>query len=516
MKKLALAVFACVLIAAVYFFAFGGGSSVTDTENALPKVPDNEMYVVMKLKNPGVTAKYLRSFADRLPDLIAKHKDKMPDAYDDYAGRAGDEEMRDGIGKFCAILDIAKEGAVLFHGVKSGDLEDEAETKGSFGAAIFPKEGDAEAAAAQIAKILGAEDSFIEWDNELNGRGWILETGDDGEKLFIFGADGMKEKAVLISDNGEDIEKMTVALRDKSARFEIKRHNSGDDYILIGAEIKNDKGEDAKFTAEIALAKDDKSSHIQFYSNAMQIATQITSGSIPRSSIKGKDVPLYGEGAVALVAALDIPFACFTAFPRESDPAGALFDKFADKAELLPPGMEDSIKAVMRDGRISCAASINAAGDEISAGYFIVESGEKKSLDSLFSLAGMFMREETKIEGWDDARTMRMSAKANVIAARRDGAILLGLGLPEDYAKKAAVPKGIADFASPVDLANLVATAALFNLKSPLTGQSGSELLLRDSGLSELIGDSGISALQLRVINPENMNIGIYTDREIR
>jgi hypothetical protein len=513
MKKLALAVFACVIIAAVYFFAFGGGSSTAGPEDALPKVRDNEMYVVMKLKNPGGTARSLRSFADMLPDIIAKHRDKMPDGYDDYVGSAGNEEMRDGIGKFCAVLDIAKEGALLFHAEKGwyAKDEDEDETKGSFGAAIFPKEGDAEAAAVRIARILGAEDGFIEWDNELNGRGWILEAGADRDKLFIFGADGMKENTVLISNSGEDIEKMTAALRDKSARFEIKRHNSGDDYVLIGGEIEDNNGAEAHCVTEIALAKDDKSAHLQFYSDAMRIAA----GSIPKSSIKGKDIPLYGDGAVAFVAAVDIPFACFTVFPRESDPVGAFFDKYMSKGASPLPAMEDSVKAVMRDGRISFAASINPAGDELSAGYFIVESGEKDGLDVLFSLGNIFMREETKIEGWDNARTMRISAKANIVAAKKDGAILVGFGRPEDYAKKAAVPKGIADFASPVDLVNLVATSALFNLKSPITGQSGSELL-RGSGLSELIGDSGISALQLRVINPENMNIGIYTDREIR
>ena len=514
-KKILIALAAVAVIAVAVLMRVSppkiGGEPFTAPEMAFPKVGDGDHYVLFKLENPELMRNKLDAMAKMLPALADKKFSSALDSFEQL-GRSLSaltsddidttelDSMRsalDGLDAAKKYLDMAKQGAVL---IVSGDSHNAAQ-KSELHLSFFP---DAEKFDAYIASAANLK----KWETSKAGPKGGAWTIGDGVYMLRTG-DG--DDVVLISDAESGIDRMLEAMKKPASRMEIKRFNQGPDYVQARVPIPvRDTGEVKTGFAELAWVEDDRSAHLQIHTDIYSV---MTGRAVPKSGLEGKDLPLLGRGDLAFVGAVDLPYACFAAFPLEEDPVGKVLSLFGDE---LPAMYMNDIKAIVEQSRASAVVVADPATGEPNTAYLVLETKAKSAVDRYYGLAGFFMQPAT-LSGWDSALALSIGGLGvDPILARRGDIVLMGIGKPADYAVEATVPKDIADFAAPHDLLNFVATSALLDASDSSLGQKLQEELLGEGippSVIETLGIDKLEAVQFRMMTPEKANLGLYWDR---
>jgi hypothetical protein len=244
----------------------------------------------------------------------------------------------------------------------------------------------------------------------------------------------------------------------------------------------------------------------------------MTERSVPKSGLDG-NLPMLGRGDLAMVAAVDVPFLCFSMFPTASNPVKVFLSDFA--SGRFPLAQMQDLTAILESGRVSVVVVADQLKNEPNAAYIVVESKAAESMDRVFALASLFLGSSVDLPGWNSAYSSSIVGGHSVVAARRSDAILFGIGRAEEYAQSPTIPEDIGDFADPHDLVNIVARKPFIDVAEYFFGNAArSKLIERDmwslapedikSKLKE------IEAIQLRVMTPEYSNFGIYWGRQGR
>ena len=487
----------------------------TSPEAAFPKLAEAENYVLFKLENPQSMQGKLDALARMLPALGDRRFGSALDAFEQL-GRSfaelasgdvdttGLDQVRtalDGLDTAKRYLDLTKRAAVL---VVSGDNAGRSGQPEIF-LSFIPN-------AEKFDAYLASTTDLQKWETDkagAKGSAWIVG-GDAGSADLYMLRTGDGENVVLVSDSEKGIERMLEAKRKPEARMEIKRFNQGPDYLQARLPVAvKDTGEEKNAFAELAWVEDERSAHLQIHTDIYSV---MTGRSVPKSGLEGKDLPLLGSGDLALVAAIDLPFACFSVFPAEEDPVGRALSFFEGE---LPEMYLSDIKSIVEQGRVSAVIVADPATGEPNTAYLVLETKAKGAVDRYYGLAGFFMQ-PVALEGWDSALSMSIGLPQNPIVARRGDIVLMGIGRPEDYAVAATVPKDIADFAAPHDLMNFVATSSLLKASGSSLGRTLQKQLIGADVPAEVIETLGIDeldAVQFRMMTPEKANLGLYRDR---
>ena len=470
-------------IAAGMFFFPSGESS----ESALPSLADDAPYVLVKLENPLLLQKGITSL------LSLKSVFEKNDSADDAINIAV---------LLAAHLDIAEEMAIL---LPPKDIS-------RFYMSFFPVSDKFD---SFIANPSFPAFKATKWQTD-KGEGWKLGVaflnfaGDGGHaELYVLKTSLGGRDIVLIAENEQGIDRMLEAKKSSSARLKIKRYNPGKDYIQTRTPLKPlDGGETKQGITEFALASDKTSAHLQIYTDCYSL---LSGGNVPKSGLKGDDLPILGDGNLAAVFACDIPYTCFATQPTSKDPIRSVLEYVKP---LLGEEYTNDIRKIMESGRLSAVVTVSPVDEKHSTAYFVIESKAKAELDKFYSLISKIMT-PSSLKGWDSAGFADES-DVSVLAARRGDILLLGIGTMSSYQKEATVPDNIKSFAAPHDLMNFVATSALLNVAQKELGEMAKSELedygVDISGLSS--SDIDINSVQFRVITPEKADYGIYWDEK--
>ena len=396
-------------------------------------------------------------------------------------------------------MDAAEQAAFLV-------IDDEGEKNARFYLSFIPN-------ADVFDKLVsGSENTLVsieKWEQDKGAEGWILKpalplsgSGAEVPALYLLRSGTADGAPVLVSNAPESIDEMIKALKSGSARLRIKRYNPAPDYMQVRFPVRTTTGEEKTAVSEIAWIEDETSAHAQFYSDAFGL---MTGRAVPKSGLRGDDLPLLGSGDLALVAAVDIPYACFMAFPTADN---SIERVLKEAGALLPSQYREDLRKVMEEGRISIVAVAGDGGKtDPDTAYIVLESKAKEAMDRLVSLPKTLMSSAT-LQGWDSCHTVEIGRSFNAILAQRGNVLLLGIGSLDSYSRKARIPDDIKDFAAPRDLANLVATPSFWHAAAPAFKQ---RLLARGIDPS-FLDDAAmpLGTVQLRVITPEKADLGLY------
>lgn len=487
-----------IIIALLFFIILGGigwsflSSSGAGPEQAIPKVYVSSQ-VFVKIENPENFKNKLEKKASLLGDM--QNTMSLPDAYVRML------DKREGFVEWVGgLLGSAENAAFLI----AGDSEDKA-NDGLFYLSFIPKES------AFNKLISNSDDSAFlveKWEQDKGDEGWIvkpsLKLANAFEKLpslYLLKTSSKKGAPILVSDKPDNIDQMQKALKSGSSRLTIKRHNSAPDFVQVKHPIKTREGETKITTSEIAWIEDDTSAHAQFYTDVFSL---ITGRAVPKSGLRG-DVPILGNGSLVFVAGVDIPYACFSAYPMDADPVAKVL-KDLTSFSPFPFPYKDELHKIMSEGRISVVV-VQGEGDDTdySTVYFVLESKAKDAMEKLVSLPKSLMQ-KSSLNGWDSCYTVDAGGKLKVLFAQRGDIVMIGLGSPESYSKKASIPAEIKDFSAPQDLANMVATPSFWEIASASSNP------LAKTGIEKIIRALEIEpcTIQLRVVTPEKSDIGFY------
>ncbi len=494
-KRLPLALLAILVLIAAGVFAYRFFSGpVSGPERALPLV-EAERRLLVKMENPAIFKSKLRT-AMRL--LAGAPKFSLPS----LPGKL--PSLADVEGRYASnligILDVAEQAALLIVGGEGG------ERGGGFYLSLIPNE---EAFGKLVSSSGNAVFSVEKWEQDKGREGWVLKPVPTVAALFeklpalyLLRSGTAQNSPVFVSDRPESIDEMKKALASSASRIRIKRYNPAPDYLQASYPVKTPSGEIKTATTEIAWIEDETSAHAQFYSDAFSL---MTGRSVPKSGLKGDELPLLGSGNLALVGAVDIPYVCFTAFPSEGDPIGRVMKELGP---LVPSQYREDIRNIMAEGRISVV--MVTEGDlkaDPSTAYFVLESKAKESMERLVMLPKSMMKRAT-LEGWDSCYTMEVGRNFSLLLAQRGDVLLLGMGRLSEYGRKASIPAEISDFAAPHDLANLVATPSFWNIIRPTFKQRMMAYGIDPSFMDDPAFEP--CTVQLRVITPEKADLGLY------
>lgn len=482
-----------LIVAGVVARQFFWGS-VSGPERALPLV-DAKRQVLVKMENPQIFKSKMQTAIRLLAGAPNLSSLPLPDL---VPGLSGDgEKYAEGL---VGLMDVAEQAAFLIVG-----NEDEGPGTG-FYLSFFPHE---KAFDELMANPDSALISIEKWEQDKGGEGWVLKPAipvagffEKLPALYLLRSGTAKNSPVLVTDRPESIYEMKKALAGSASRIRIKRYNPAPDYLQARYPVKTPSGEAESATTEIAWIEDETSAHAQFYSDAFSL---ITGRSVPKSGLKGNDLPLLGNGSLALVGAVDIPYACFTAFPSAGDPIGRVMKELGP---LVPSQYREDIRKIMAEGRISVVmVTEDESKTDPNTAYFVLESTAKESLERLATLPKSMMK-KSALEGWDSCYTVEIGRNFNLLLAQRGNVLLLGMGALSEYGRKAGIPTEIRDFAAPHDLANLVATPSFWNIVRPTFKQRMMAYGIDPS----FMDDPAIKpcTVQLRVMTPEKADLGLY------
>ena len=456
-------------------------------EGALPSLPKDSPYILLKVENPLVLQKGIASLLN-LKGILTK-KDRAEDAISI-------------VELLISKLDMMKEVAVLL------PPEDISRIYVSF----IPVSDKFDAFLSNPGTSVF---NVAKWQTD-KGDGWriavtpiALSGANECVELYVLKTSFGSKSIVLMAENEQGIDKMLMAKKSSTTRLKIKRYNPGADYIQSGVSLKPIGGGDTKQSVtELALAADKSSAHIQIYTDYF---SELTGRAVPKSGLKPSSLPILGKGELACVFACDIPYLSFVAMPTEKDPIGKLLEY---AAPILGGQYTTDLKNIMTSGRLSAVVSAPSGSNKPSAAYLLVESTAKSELDRLYAMLSKFMK-PSELKGWDSvciADSEQLGLTGSIVAARRGDMLLLGMGALSDYSSEAAIPDSIKSFAAPNDLINFVATASLFGVaKEQLGDVIQSELVDYGVDISGLASNNiRIDAVQLRVITPEKADYGIY------
>ncbi|MDR1481968.1 MAG: hypothetical protein LBI74_05020 [Synergistaceae bacterium] len=469
---------------------------------ALPKVQPADEFALVRVENPSIFRGKLGWFVSILPD--APHINGETTLL--WGGLArGVEKYRDAVRSISGILDVADDLSAL---VVSGDS----------GMRLYMSFfSDAGEFGRWLADGDGASLSPLKWETKYAGKNdeaWTMTVDatlfSDSISLYAIKRRYSSYDLVIISDSEEGIVKMNDAEKKNGARLEIKRHNSGPDYVQLHARLPmHGRDGTTSSVSEIAWVEDDNSAHMQVYSDAFP---SMTERSVPKSGLKG-NLPMLGKGDLALVSAVDVPFLCFSMFPTAADPVGVFLSNFT--SGRLSNAQTQDLTTILEHGRISVVVVADPSKNEPSVAYVVVESDAAESMDRLFSLASLFLGSPVNLPGWKSAYSSPMVRGQSVIAARRSNAILFGIGRAEEYTQSLTIPEDIGDFADPHDLVNIVARRSFIDIAEYLLGDAA-RARLNDHDMWPLTSEDiksklkEIEAIQLRIMTPEYSNFGIY------
>ena len=456
-------------------------------ESALPSLADDSPYALLKVENPLVLQKGIASL---LSMKTAFEKNQQVDELVSIA-------------ELLAVhLDIAEEMVMLL------PPKDISRIYMSFSPVSDKFD-------AFIANPGSSAFNVTKWQTD-RGEGWKLGVaflslagGDGHAELYVLKTSSGGRDIVLIAENEQGIDRMLEAKKSSSSRLKIKRYNPGPDYIQVRAPLKPLGGGEARQgMTELALASDNTSAHLQIYTDCYSL---LTDRNVPKSGLKGDDLPILGEGDLAAVFACDIPYTAFASQPTSKDPIGSVLDYVKP---LLGEEYTNDIRKIMESGRLSAVVTVSPGNEKHSTAYFVIESKASAELDKFYSLISKFMK-PSSLKGWDSvsvADSDMAGADVGALAARRGSILLIGAGAISSYQKEASVPESIKSFAAPHDLINFVATSALLNVVQREFGKTIKSELddygVNISGLSS--GDIDLNSVQLRVITPEKADCGIY------
>ncbi|MDR3332495.1 MAG: hypothetical protein LBT08_07690 [Synergistaceae bacterium] len=507
-KKIAVVFVAILLMAgaiALRVFLSGPGEP-GGPEIALPRVSAGDEYVLIKMENPRIFKDKLIRLAELLPDLaedLDVSEFDIDDALDALAWYS------DAAKPLESLLDSARGISALAVPSGSASLADSADSVEIFvslyaDGGVFSKwllEGD------------GAEYSPVRWEVANTGgrdEAWTLETGLPGlDLLYVLKRPEAGLDLIIISDSEAGVRRMLSARGSARDRLVVKRYNAGPDYLQLKMKVPLiGRAGTATGVSEVAWVEDDASAHLQIYSDAY---SSMTSRSVPKSGIEG-NLPLMGSGDLAMVMALDIPFVCFGAFPTAQDPVDTFLSEVGGD---LPAAQIKDIKTILEQGRISAVLVIDEEKDEPNTAYLVMESKASEQMDRLFALASLFLKSPVEIPGWNSSYAASIG-DISVVAAHREGALLLGIGRAEDFGQKPYVPVDIGDFAAPHDLVNFVARSSLLDAGESNLGRLARFQVARlgfPESLAGYLDLQSIEAIQFRIMTPEYANLGIYWDR---
>ncbi|MDR3355087.1 MAG: hypothetical protein LBO21_08620 [Synergistaceae bacterium] len=507
MKKIRIAGLVLLFVLGVLSIRFylSRPSSPAGPVFVLPKVQPGAEYALVRIENPGIFHGKLGWLASMLPDV----------AYVDgkatlrWGGLTREmEKYGDVLRPISSILGVADDLSLLAVSDDSG---------ARLYASFFSEAGEF---GRWLADGDGVSLSPSKWETKHAGRNdeaWtmVVDTPLSSEpiKLYSIKRRHSGSDLVMISDSEEGIVGMMDAAKRSGARLEIKRYNSGLDYVQLHARIPlRGKAGTASSVSEIAWVEDDTSAHLQSYSNAF---SSMTERSVPKSGLEG-NLPMLGSGDVTMIAAADVPFMCFSMFPAASNPVEVFLSNLASGS--FPLAQMQDITAILESGRVSVVVVTDRLKNEPSAAYIVVESKAAESMDRVFALASLFLGSPVDLPGWNSAYSSSIVGWQSVIAARRSDTILFGIGRAEEYAQSPTIPEDIGDFADPHDLVNIVARKPFIDVAEYFFGNAARyKLIERDmwSLTSEDIKSKlkEIEAVQLRIMTPEYSNLGIYWGR---
>jgi hypothetical protein len=471
------------------------------SELALPKLRDQDEYVLARIENPGIfTGKIAR--LSNLPPDFAGEIGVRPVILDGMAALL--ERYRDILSPVGSLLGVADDMSVLRVSSDGGGLYASLiSDAGEFGRWLA--DGD------------GSSFSPSRWETAYAEKGdeaWTLTVDVPGERapltLYVLNKRESGPDFVMISDSEDGVGRMLEARKRAGARIEVRRYNAGPDYVQVRARLPlRGSGGTTTGTTEVAWVEDSASAHMQIYSSAY---SSMTDRSVPRSGLEG-DLPLMGSGDLAMVAAVDIPFLCFSVFPTEDDPVGVLLSM---PSADLPPAQAQDLASILAQGRVSLVLVVDGAKSEPNTAYIMIESKASEPMDRLYALASLLPGTQTEIPGWGAAYSSSMMGGLNMVAARRGDAVLFGIGRAEDYLQSPTIPPDIGDFADPHDLVNFVARKSLLEVGESSLGKMARSQMSRMGIGMPLSGEFGlesIDAVQFRIMTPEYSNLGIYWDR---
>lgn len=489
-----------VLVASLLLFgcfsAFCASGRFFDArpERALPRLAVKTPYLLIKAEEPAGTEERLLSVLGFLRSVVPSEARTLSELF---------EEM----GDVFDLMGMSGPMAFLFT----------PKTTSRFHVAFYPEKTEKTGRKSFADFIETLDETLYEvktWKSEASGEGWIVRrrvpfSFGAGENACIYVSRRVESGRELIfaAENESGVEAMTSAWRSRASRIKIKRYNKGPAYMQIGfplEALRSDRSGDVVF--EAALQTDEKSAHVQLYTNFLSLlGGRVT----PKSGVKGKKLPLLGRGELSFVFSLDLPFASFVLYPDAPDPVERVLRKMG-----LPLSSElaQNLRGIMERGRISAVVTSPHDAESLGTGYCVVESPDEGALKSLLAFLAKSC-EPVELRGWKEAYTISPKAGVQLLLARQDGLLLAGIGPLEDYGKNAAIPDAIKGFAAPRELCNLVATSALLDKVAERVKRDFKDEI-ESMGFGWLvpaeIERSGDYALQLRVITAERANLGLY------
>lgn len=484
-KKQVIAVIVILLIAAALWALKAGiGTPGDEPERALPLVAGDRQFVV-KMENPETIKERLKM---AMAFMEGMRKSPLPMPSIDSRGAI----------ELLPLFDAARQAAML------GVVDDRGQVE-KFYLSFIPNPSVFDEMMSGSAHGLVA---VTKWEQDKGPEGWTIRPALSTQgmyELYVLRSGTSKDSPILIARNTDAIDEMLKALKSSSSRVKITRHNPAPDYIQARFPVDVPSGRQEIATTEAAWIEDATSAHAQFYSDAFSL---MTGKEVPRSGLRGDDLPLLGSGDLAVVSAVDIPYACFTVFPKERDPIGKILSA---AGSFLPASYRDDLSKIMTQGRISAVVTVEEGKDEPSTAYLVIETKAVESLDRLIGIVKPFMS-KSQLAGWESVSTFGLSPRENVVMARRGGILLLGIGDLSHYERKAIVPASLKDFAAPKDLAYVAATEAILRVDKSLAGPFLRARMkaygLDDSLLDEVAAEP--FAIQLRTVTPEKADLGIY------
>jgi hypothetical protein len=509
-KKILIAVTIVVVFAAaaagVWALKSGGPGAISaaDSEAAMPALSGNEEYYFVKLAHPAALVSAITALGDVMTNLTDMTETAGDNELSEMMGENIDldelPKLMDFLGGITGFIDGTKEMAIL---VKSPDMtlylsflaDDE-----HFNKFISPE---------------GSLRNIEKWDSG-RGDGWKFSIGApiaSAEDLAVFNMvrrPAGKSNLVMISSSEEGVRLMTSALDNPSLRMTQARNTTGEDYMLI--RLSSDIGwmdGRSPISGELSWGTSGNKTTIQTYTDVYD-RTKAPVSSVAQKS----EIPLMGNGDLAMFATVDVPFLCFSLFPDSPDPVQTFFDAiegFAPADNGVTGALIGDMKTLLSQGRLSAAVVLDGENNPSQA-YLIIESGANLSINKLFTLITLGINRPAEISGWDTAYSASMSPKMSFVLARKEGAMMLGYGDVAGYGQRANIPDnvGITDASY---VSNIYVTSEILDAYEAFQGETIRQALVNagmPSSIYDIVDLGKIDAIQMKQSELGKGEIDIY------
>lgn len=261
---------------------------------------------------------------------------------------------------------------------------------------------------------------------------WVFSLGLGAEKtptVYMTGEPRRGKQLLLLSFSEEGVREMASS-SGRASGFAKQQTLADDDFLQIRLAAA-----DGDEPTDFLIGGDDDKTRIRMRTSQTGVSKRAAAKSA--GGAKGGFVPV-GRGDVALYTSFTLAQVAEGALTEATD---ALFGLFEGQGVAIPGFVKNEILAVLQDGRISfCAVQQER---EISGMYLVLEAPKDGALGRLYKLVGLAPSKSLAVPGWDEAFSVSIPTMSDVVLARRQGALLLGLGTGGNFAAKAGIPAGM-------------------------------------------------------------------------